>query len=58
MADEFISVRSANEAWVLAAARDYAKVLSNPDHEYSEELDAEENLMSAIRALAGEESGK
>lgn len=43
-------------AWVIAAARDYGKLLADPNHAYSDELDAEENLMSAIKALIEEDN--
>lgn len=58
MSNGWSSLKSATEAWVLAAARDYGKILANPEHAYSDELDAEENLMSAIKALTEEESNK
>lgn len=49
------SLSTYEEACVLQAARIYGKLLCDPEHAYSDELEAEENLMQAIAKLVENE---
>jgi hypothetical protein len=52
------SIQYVEEILVLNAARDYGKLLADPEHDYWAELEAEENLLRAINQLIQVESGK
>jgi hypothetical protein len=51
VSEGWYSIQYGEEILVLQAARQYGKILRDPEHDYGAELEAEEALMKAINAL-------